>query len=59
MEKIGYSSKTFESKLVKNVHVIGDASNAAPMPKSAFICKYSRKSCSSSNSKNAKNNKSL
>ena len=28
--------KTFESKLVKNVHVIGDASNAAPMPKSAF-----------------------
>jgi sulfide dehydrogenase [flavocytochrome c] flavoprotein chain len=28
--------KTFESKLVKNVHVIGDASSAAPMPKSAF-----------------------
>lgn len=28
--------KTFESKLVKNVHVIGDASIAAPMPKSAF-----------------------
>ncbi len=28
--------KTFESKLVKNVHVIGDASVAAPMPKSAF-----------------------
>ena len=28
--------KTFESKLVKNVHIIGDASNAAPMPKSAF-----------------------
>ena len=28
--------KTFESKLVKNVYVIGDASNAAPMPKSAF-----------------------
>lgn len=28
--------KTFESKLVKNVHVIGDASYAAPMPKSAF-----------------------
>ncbi|OCL86527.1 NAD(P)/FAD-dependent oxidoreductase [Arcobacter porcinus] len=28
--------KTFESKLVKNVHVIGDASIATPMPKSAF-----------------------
>lgn len=28
--------KTFESKLVKNVHIIGDASIAAPMPKSAF-----------------------
>ena len=28
--------KTFESRLVKNVYVIGDASNAAPMPKSAF-----------------------
>lgn len=28
--------KTFESKLVKNVYVIGDAANAAPMPKSAF-----------------------
>ncbi|WP_418178694.1 FCSD flavin-binding domain-containing protein [Aliarcobacter lanthieri] len=28
--------KTFESKLVKNVHVIGDASIAQPMPKSAF-----------------------
>ena len=28
--------KTFESTLVKNVHVIGDASIAAPMPKSGF-----------------------
>ncbi|RBQ29287.1 NAD(P)/FAD-dependent oxidoreductase [Aliarcobacter vitoriensis] len=28
--------KTFESKLVKDVHVIGDASIAQPMPKSAF-----------------------
>jgi sulfide dehydrogenase [flavocytochrome c] flavoprotein subunit len=27
---------TFESKLVKGVHVIGDASIAAPMPKSGF-----------------------
>jgi len=28
--------KTFESTLVKNVHVIGDASIASPMPKSGF-----------------------
>ncbi|MBM3600719.1 MAG: cytochrome C [Alphaproteobacteria bacterium] len=27
---------TMESKLQKNIHVIGDASNAAPMPKSGF-----------------------
>lgn len=30
------NTKTFESKLVKNVHVIGDASIAAAMPKSGF-----------------------
>ncbi len=30
------NTKTFESKLVKNVHVIGDASMASPMPKSGF-----------------------
>ena len=29
-------AKTFESKKVKNVHVIGDASIASPMPKSGF-----------------------
>ena len=29
-------SKTFESKLVKDVYVIGDASIAGPMPKSGF-----------------------
>jgi len=28
--------QTFESTLVKNIHVIGDASIASPMPKSAF-----------------------
>ena len=30
------NTKTFESKLVKNVYVIGDAAVAAPMPKSGF-----------------------
>lgn len=30
------NTKTFESKLVKNVHVIGDSSIAAAMPKSGF-----------------------
>lgn len=30
------NTKTFESKLVKNVYVIGDASVADPMPKSGF-----------------------
>ncbi|MDC0933764.1 NAD(P)/FAD-dependent oxidoreductase [Arcobacteraceae bacterium] len=30
------NTKTFESKLVKNVHVIGDASIATKMPKSGF-----------------------
>lgn len=28
--------RSFESKQVPNIHVIGDASNAAPMPKSGF-----------------------
>jgi sulfide dehydrogenase [flavocytochrome c] flavoprotein subunit len=30
------NTKTFESKLVKNIHVIGDASIATKMPKSGF-----------------------
>jgi sulfide dehydrogenase [flavocytochrome c] flavoprotein subunit len=30
------NTKTFESKLVKNIHVIGDASISASMPKSGF-----------------------
>ncbi len=30
------SHKTFESKLVPNIHVLGDSSIASPMPKSAF-----------------------
>ncbi|CAM3894985.1 NAD(P)/FAD-dependent oxidoreductase [Arcobacter cloacae] len=30
------NTKTFESKLVKNVYVIGDAAVASPMPKSGF-----------------------
>ena len=30
------NTKTFESKLVKNIHVIGDACMASPMPKSGF-----------------------
>lgn len=30
------NTKTFESKLVKNVYVIGDAAVATPMPKSGF-----------------------
>ena len=30
------NTKTFESKLVKNVYVLGDASIAGPMPKSGF-----------------------
>uniref|UniRef100_UPI0040488A88 FCSD flavin-binding domain-containing protein n=1 Tax=Aliarcobacter sp. TaxID=2321116 RepID=UPI0040488A88 len=30
------NTKTFESKLVKNIYVIGDACVAAPMPKSGF-----------------------
>ena len=29
-------AETFESKLVKNIHVLGDATIAAPMPKSGF-----------------------
>ncbi|RXK12827.1 sulfide dehydrogenase [Halarcobacter mediterraneus] len=30
------NTKTFESKLIKNIHVIGDASIASKMPKSGF-----------------------
>ncbi len=36
---------TFESRLVSNIHVIGDASIAAPMPKSAFSANAQAKVC--------------
>ena len=37
--------RTFESKLHKNVHVIGDASMASPMPKSGFAASTQAKVC--------------
>lgn len=37
--------KTFESSLQKGVHVIGDASIAAPMPKSGFAASTQAKVC--------------
>ena len=37
--------KTFESKLQKGVHVIGDASIASPMPKSGFAASTQAKVC--------------
>lgn len=37
--------KTFESKLVPNVHVIGDASVSSPMPKSGFAASTQAKVC--------------
>jgi sulfide dehydrogenase [flavocytochrome c] flavoprotein subunit len=37
--------KTFESKLVPGVHVVGDASIAAPMPKSGFAASTQAKVC--------------
>ena len=37
--------KTFESNLQKDVHVIGDASIAAPMPKSGFAASTQAKVC--------------
>ena len=36
---------TFESKLLPNVHVIGDAAIAAPMPKSGFAASNQAKVC--------------
>lgn len=36
---------TFESKLVEGIHVIGDATIAAPMPKSAFSANLQGKLC--------------
>jgi len=36
---------TFESKIAKNVHVIGDASMASPMPKSGFAASSQAKIC--------------
>jgi sulfide dehydrogenase [flavocytochrome c] flavoprotein subunit len=38
---------SFESKLHKNVHVIGDACIAAPMPKSAYAANSQAKVCAS------------
>ena len=37
--------KTFESTLVKNVHVIGDASIASPLPKSGYAANSEAKVC--------------
>lgn len=39
------NATTFESSLVPNVHVIGDATIAAPMPKSAFSANLQGKVC--------------
>jgi sulfide dehydrogenase [flavocytochrome c] flavoprotein subunit len=36
---------TFESRLVPNAHVIGDACNAIPMPKSAFSARTQAQAC--------------
>ncbi len=36
---------TFESTLVANVHVVGDASSARPMPKSAFAAESQGRNC--------------
>lgn len=38
-------TRTFESSLIPGVHVIGDACNAAPMPKSAFAANSQAKVC--------------
>ena len=38
-------AKTFESSLQKDVHVIGDASVASPMPKSAYAANSQAKVC--------------
>ncbi len=39
--------KTFESTLRKNIHVIGDASIASPLPKSAYAASSEAKVCAS------------
>ncbi|MGI9234274.1 MAG: FCSD flavin-binding domain-containing protein, partial [Woeseiaceae bacterium] len=39
--------RTFESRLQKHVHVIGDAATAAPMPKSGFAASSQGKVCAS------------
>ena len=36
---------SFESTLVKDIHVIGDAANAAPLPKSAYAANSEAKVC--------------
>lgn len=38
-------ARTFESRLAPHVHIIGDAINAAPMPKSAFAANNQAKVC--------------
>jgi sulfide dehydrogenase [flavocytochrome c] flavoprotein chain len=37
--------RTFESKLIKDVHVIGDSSMSSPMPKSGFAASTQAKVC--------------
>ncbi len=37
--------RTFESRLIKDVHVIGDSSMASPMPKSGFAASTQAKVC--------------
>ncbi len=39
--------KTFESTVHKDIHVIGDASNASPMPKSGYSANSQAKVCAS------------
>jgi sulfide dehydrogenase [flavocytochrome c] flavoprotein subunit len=39
------NQKTFESTLVKNVHVIGDSSIASPLPKSGYAASSEGKMC--------------
>lgn len=41
----GIDPMTFESTVVPDVHLIGDAINAAPMPKSAFAANNQAKAC--------------
>lgn len=37
--------KTFESTLISDIHVIGDASNSSPLPKSGFAANSEAKAC--------------